>query len=128
MELHVSHICANFLQLLGNVTSEDILRVLLKHLHQMMPFAACLPTISKSIVKQLIKLWSSNNDDTVKVISFLCILRYVTSDVSMYLHTILKVSIFLLLIFSFYGLFLEYHYRFSMFDLKEKSYSHSFIL
>lgn len=74
------------------MTSEDILRVLLKHLHQMIPFAACLPTIIKPFLKQVIILWSSNNDDTVKVISFLCLLRYSASDVSKYLHSVLKVS------------------------------------
>ncbi len=60
----------------------------------MIPFAACLPTISKQILKQIIALWSSSNDDTIRVISFLCILRYAACDLTSYLQTVLKVTSF----------------------------------
>lgn len=58
----------------------------------MIPFVACLPTISKPFLKRTISLWSTSEDDTVRVIAFLCILRYAASDLSANLHTVLKVS------------------------------------
>ncbi|XP_050533734.1 nucleolar complex protein 2 homolog [Daktulosphaira vitifoliae] len=77
-------------KLLNNVSSEDITCVLLKHLHQMISFLSCLPTIVKPILKRLVALWSANDCETVKVVAFLCILKLANSDPTVYLEMILK--------------------------------------
>lgn len=73
------------------MSSEDITCVLLKHYHQMIPFLSCLPTIVKPVLKRFVALWSANASETVKVVSFLCILKLANSDLSSYLEMILKV-------------------------------------
>ncbi|XP_050428308.1 nucleolar complex protein 2 homolog [Adelges cooleyi] len=77
-------------KLLNNVSSEDITCVLLKHLHQMIGFLSCLPTIVKPVLKRLVALWSANDSETVKVVAFLCILKLANSDPSAYLELVLK--------------------------------------
>ncbi|XP_026804371.1 nucleolar complex protein 2 homolog [Rhopalosiphum maidis] len=77
-------------RLLTTVSSEDITCVLLKHYHQMIPFLSCLPTIVKPVLKRFVALWSANASETVKVVSFLCILKLANSDLSSYLEMILK--------------------------------------
>lgn len=79
------------LQLLNNVSSEDITCVVLKHFHQMIPFLSCLPTIVKPVLKKLVALWSTNESEAVKVVAFLCILKLANSDPSVYLEMVLKV-------------------------------------
>lgn len=77
--------------MLNNVSSEDIMCVLLKHFHQMIPFLSCLPTIVKPVLKRLVALWSANESETVKVVAFLCVLKLANSDPSIYLEMVLKV-------------------------------------
>ncbi|XP_065203552.1 nucleolar complex protein 2 [Planococcus citri] len=80
----------DLIKMIKNISSEDVVRVLLKNFHQMTPFASCLPTIAKPVLKQLISVWGTHTDDTVRVIAFLCILRFATTDLNTNLHTILK--------------------------------------
>lgn len=67
------------MQLLGGVSSANILTVLLKHLHYMSPFLVSFPNTSKPILKRLIHLWGKG-DDTVRVVAFLCILRITNNN------------------------------------------------
>ncbi|XP_076266576.1 nucleolar complex protein 2 [Rhynchophorus ferrugineus] len=69
----------NLLKLLIGVTSSNIQTVLLKHLHYMSPMLNSYTNITKSILTKLIKLWSTA-DDSVRVLSFFCILRIVTNQ------------------------------------------------
>ncbi|KAJ8879045.1 hypothetical protein PR048_019651 [Dryococelus australis] len=79
----------DLLQLLGSVSSPHILTVLLKHLHQMIPFLLFFTNISKLYLKKLIQLWSSG-EETVRVVAFLCILRFSTSRQADLLQSVLK--------------------------------------
>lgn len=66
------------LQILQNVTSTNILTVLLKHLHQMLPYTQSFSSLTKPLLKLLLRLWSTG-EETVRVVSFLSILRIATS-------------------------------------------------
>ncbi|XP_034827771.1 nucleolar complex protein 2-like [Maniola hyperantus] len=79
----------DLLKLLGSVTSENILTVLLKHLHQMSVYIACFTSISKQALKKLISLWS-NSEETVRVLAFLCILRITRNQQTALLDLVLK--------------------------------------
>ncbi|CAG9566726.1 unnamed protein product [Danaus chrysippus] len=79
----------DLLKLLSNVSSENILTVLLKHLHQLSVYVACFNSISKQALKKLIPLWSSS-EETVRVLSFLCILRITRNQQSSLLDLVLK--------------------------------------
>ncbi|XP_028170181.1 nucleolar complex protein 2 homolog [Ostrinia furnacalis] len=79
----------DLLKLLGGVTSENILTVLLKHLHQMSIYVACFNRISKQALKKLIILWSTG-EETVRVLAFLCILRITRNQQSNLLDLVLK--------------------------------------
>ncbi|XP_046392171.1 nucleolar complex protein 2 homolog [Ischnura elegans] len=65
----------DLLKLLSGVSSENILRVLLKHNHQMIIFWCAFSNLKKPLIKHLVKLWSTSEDDTVRILSFLCLLR-----------------------------------------------------
>lgn len=79
----------DLLNLLSGVTSENILTVLLKHLHQMSVYVACFSRISKQSLKKLIILWSTG-EETVRVLSFLCILRITRNQQAALLDLVLK--------------------------------------
>ncbi|XP_071455687.1 nucleolar complex protein 2 [Hetaerina americana] len=65
----------DLLKLMSSVSSENILSVLLKHNHQMIIFWSAFSNLKKPLVKHLVKLWSTSEDDTVRILSFLCLLR-----------------------------------------------------
>ncbi|XP_068620897.1 nucleolar complex protein 2 [Battus philenor] len=79
----------DLLKLLGGVTSDNIMTVLLKHLHQMSIYIACFTRLSKQSLKKLITLWS-NGEETVRVLSFLCILRITRNQQTALLDLVLK--------------------------------------
>lgn len=64
----------DLIRLVEQVSSANILSVLLKHLHQMAGMVAPFTTLGKTILKRLIVLWSTG-DETVRVVAFLCILK-----------------------------------------------------
>ena len=65
---------SDLIRLIEQVSSPNILSVLLKHLHQMAAMVAPFTALGKTILKRLIVLWSTG-DETVRVIAFLCILK-----------------------------------------------------
>jgi len=77
---------------LCQVTSPGMLTVLLKHVHQMLPYAVCFPNIASKFLSRLVSLWSSEAD-VVRVLSFLCLLR-IANLRRILLSYILKVSVF----------------------------------
>ncbi|KAG6460873.1 hypothetical protein O3G_MSEX012265 [Manduca sexta] len=79
----------DLLKLLSGVSSENILTVLLKHLHQMSNYVACFTRIAKQSLKKLIILWSTG-DETVRVLAFLCILRITRNQQTALLDIVLK--------------------------------------
>lgn len=79
----------DLIKVLQNVTSSNILTVLLKHLHQMLPYTMAFSTLTKPLLKILLKFWSTG-EETVRVVSFLSILRIATSNRESVLETLLK--------------------------------------
>lgn len=64
----------DLIRLVEQVSSSNILNVLLKHLHQMAGMVAPFTALGKTILKRLIVLWATG-DETVRVLSFLCVLK-----------------------------------------------------
>ncbi|KAJ0181981.1 hypothetical protein K1T71_002703 [Dendrolimus kikuchii] len=79
----------DLLKLLCGVSSDNILTVLLKHLHQMSLYIACFIRIAKQSLKKLITLWSTG-EETVRVLAFLCILRITRNQQASLLDLVLK--------------------------------------
>lgn len=77
-------------KLLEHVSSANILVVLLKHLHQISPMIASFSNMTKPILKRLVTLWSTS-EETVRVLSFLCILKITRGQPTSFLNVILKV-------------------------------------
>ncbi|XP_076328498.1 nucleolar complex protein 2 isoform X2 [Tachypleus tridentatus] len=61
-------------KLLNIVAESSVAAVILKHMLQLVPFCLPFPKIAKTLLKKLILLWSTS-DETVRVLSFLVILR-----------------------------------------------------
>lgn len=76
-------------KLLEHVSSANILAVILKHLHQITPMISSFSTLTKPILKRLVTLWSTG-EETVRVLSFLCILRITRDQQTQILSTVLK--------------------------------------
>lgn len=76
-------------KLLEQVSSANILTVLLKHLHQIVPMISSFSSLAKPILKRLVSLWSTG-EETVRVLSFLCILRITRDQQTTVLSTVLK--------------------------------------
>ncbi|KAK6645263.1 hypothetical protein RUM43_001539 [Polyplax serrata] len=73
----VKPILRNYLTDLAEIsaaTSPNMLRVLLKHIHQLCPFIVCFPIISPKFLKRVIQLWATD-EDVIRVLAFLCTLR-----------------------------------------------------
>ncbi|XP_065357120.1 nucleolar complex protein 2 isoform X1 [Calliphora vicina] len=79
----------DLIRLVEQVSSANILSVLLKHLHQMAGMVAPFTALGKTILKRLIVLWSSG-DETVRVIAFLCILKITRNQQATMLNHVLK--------------------------------------
>lgn len=86
----IKYLCIH-LQILQNVTSSNILTILLKHLHQMLLYTQSFSSLTKPLLKILLKFWSSG-EETVRVVSFLSILRIVTSNRKSILEMLFKVK------------------------------------
>lgn len=79
----------DLLKLLSGVSSDNILTVLLKHLHQMSNYIACFTRIAKQSLKKLLIFWSTG-EETVRVLAFLCILRITRNQQTALLDLVLK--------------------------------------
>lgn len=87
----------DLIMILRNVSSTDIKTILLKHLHQMLPYTQSFSSLRKPLLRILLKFWSSA-EETVRVVAFLCILRIATSR---------KESILVILLKSMYVKYVE---------------------
>lgn len=76
-------------KLLEQVSSANILIVLLKHIHQSIPMITSFTSLLKPILKRLVTIWSTG-EETVRVLAFLCILRITRSQQMTILSTVLK--------------------------------------
>ncbi|XP_075153007.1 nucleolar complex protein 2 [Haematobia irritans] len=79
----------DLIRLIEQVSSTNILSVLLKHLHQMANMVAPFTALGKTILKRLIVLWSTG-DETIRVVAFLCILKITRNQQFTMLNHVLK--------------------------------------
>lgn len=79
----------DILKILQNVASPNILTVLLKHLHQMLPYTLSFSSLTKPLLRTLIKFWS-RGEETVRIVAFLSILRIATNHRESALEMLLK--------------------------------------
>ncbi|KAH8392099.1 hypothetical protein KR215_000598 [Drosophila sulfurigaster] len=80
---------SDLIRLVEQISSSNILNVLLKHLHQMAGMVAPFTALGKTILKRLIVLWATG-DETVRVLSFLCILKITRKQQATMLNHVLK--------------------------------------
>uniref|UniRef100_A0A0K2T4P3 Nucleolar complex protein 2 homolog [Bombyx mori] n=1 Tax=Lepeophtheirus salmonis TaxID=72036 RepID=A0A0K2T4P3_LEPSM len=67
----------DLVKLLSSVSDPAVVTVLLKHVHSMVPFYLLIPKSCKFLIKELIKVWSSADEETLRVLAFMNILRLV---------------------------------------------------
>ncbi|KMY91293.1 nucleolar complex protein 2 homolog [Drosophila simulans] len=79
----------DLIRLVEQVSSPNILGVLLKHLHQMAGMVVPFSALGKTILKRLVVLWSTG-DETVRVLAFLCILKITRKQQATMLNHVLK--------------------------------------
>ena len=53
----------------------SVVSAVLKHVHGLIPFYSVLPKSGKILIRNLITLWSSHKEESVRVLSFMCLLR-----------------------------------------------------
>jgi len=66
----------SLIQLLQVMAESSIVGVVLKHIHQMVPYVVCFPKVARAAMRRLVKLWSQE-EETVRVLAFLSILKTV---------------------------------------------------
>lgn len=76
-------------KLLEQMSSANILVVLLKHIHQSIPMIMSFTSLLKPILKRLVNIWSTG-EETVRILAFLCILRISRNQPMSMLSTVLK--------------------------------------
>ena len=59
----------------GSGEPGSVISAVLKHVHGLVPYYSALPKSSKVLVKSLIAHWSSHREESVRVLSFMCLLR-----------------------------------------------------
>ncbi|XP_034951113.1 nucleolar complex protein 2 homolog [Chelonus insularis] len=79
----------DLLELLQHLTSPEILRVLLKHLHALIRFTRSFSSLNKLLIRILLKLWSTG-EESVRVIAFLNIYQLAKTREESLLETLLK--------------------------------------
>jgi len=66
----------SLMQLMQEMAESSIVSVILKHVHQMVPYIICFPKVARAGARRLVKLWSQD-EETVRVLAFLSILKTV---------------------------------------------------
>ena len=67
-------------RLLSVLTEASVVSALLKHVHAMLPFYSALPKSAKHLTRLLIERWSAHEDEGVRVLAFLCLIRLTRLD------------------------------------------------
>ncbi|CAB1452456.1 unnamed protein product, partial [Pleuronectes platessa] len=76
-------------QLLSCLTEATVIRAVLRHANQLVPYYLCLPKQCRHLVKQLLKQWSTG-EETNRVLAFLALNKICRHKQEMYLNPILK--------------------------------------
>ena len=77
-------------KILGLQSEESALVVLLKHVHQLIPFFACLAKSAKHLQNELVRLWSTNEEDSVRLLAFMSLLRLTRKDLNAFYESVIK--------------------------------------
>ncbi|XP_077998776.1 nucleolar complex protein 2 homolog [Glandiceps talaboti] len=77
------------IQLLTQLAEPNIVSVILRHIHVLVPYYACFPKLAKYLVKKLVTLWGSG-EETVRVLAFLSIYRIAFNLQDLLLEVCLK--------------------------------------
>ncbi|XP_014479702.1 PREDICTED: nucleolar complex protein 2 homolog [Dinoponera quadriceps] len=80
---------ADLLKILQSVSSANIITVLLKHLYQMLPYTQSFSSLTKPLLRILVKLWSTG-EENVRVVAFINIFRIATNHAESVLEMLLK--------------------------------------
>nr|SVE85380.1 EOG090X02MG [Daphnia pulicaria] len=89
LRLHVKSYLADIIRLLGSLTESSLLSVILKHIHQLIPFYTAFIKLSRVLCKRLVTVWCSA-EDTIRVLAFLSILRLARTLPGQLLEPIIK--------------------------------------
>nr|SVE75640.1 EOG090X02MG [Daphnia hispanica] len=89
LRLHVKSYLADVIRLLGSLTESSLLSVILKHIHQLIPFYAAFIKLSRVLCKRLVTVWCSA-EDTIRVLAFLSVLRLARTMPGQLLEPIIK--------------------------------------
>lgn len=76
-------------QLLTSLTESSLQSVLLKHIHQLVPFYAAFAKLARVLTKRLVSVWASG-EDTIRVLAFLSLIRLARTLPDQLLEPILK--------------------------------------
>ena len=72
-------------RLLSVLSEASVASALLKHVHVMTPFYSALPKSRKQLTRLLVERWSADEDEGVRILAFLCLVRLTRLDMaSMY--------------------------------------------
>ena len=75
-------------RLLSVLSEASVASALLKHVHVMLPFYSALPKSQKQLTRLLVERWSADEDEGVRILAFLCLIRLTRLDqASMYEST-----------------------------------------
>ena len=67
-------------RLLSVLSEASVASALLKHVHVMLPFYSALPKSAKQLTKVLVERWSADEDEGVRILAFLCLIRLTRLD------------------------------------------------
>ena len=67
-------------RLLSVLSEASVASALLKHVHVMLPFYSALPKSSKQLTRLLVERWSADEDEGVRILAFLCLIRLTRLD------------------------------------------------
>ncbi|KAK2174171.1 hypothetical protein NP493_820g01008 [Ridgeia piscesae] len=80
----------DLMQLMSQLAEPTVLNVILRHVHQMVPFYVCFPRLTQLLLKKVIGLWSAASEETTRVLAFLCISRLLHVTQNRILETCIK--------------------------------------
>lgn len=72
---HLKIYTQDLVTLMTSLSTGSVLAALLKHVQNMVPYFVAIPKSSKLLTKCLVNLWSGNNEESVRVLAFMCLIR-----------------------------------------------------
>ncbi|KND00855.1 mRNA-binding ribosome synthesis protein NOC2 [Spizellomyces punctatus DAOM BR117] len=85
----VKSFLTNLLRILKSMTDTTVIKFVLRESDGSAPYFACFPKLGKDYVRQLLKFWTSS-DEEIRIVSFLCIRRIAIAAPTPYLDMCLK--------------------------------------